>query len=789
MKHFTLFLISLLLAGSHGLAQNAPTGIEQRVTESIGEYFKLDREGIHLHLNKSAYLPAEKIWFKGYVIQKQSGKPFIETTNVYVSLIDAAGQTVANVLLYAENSIFEGYISLPENIGAGVYYVQTYTNFMNNFAEDETSVYPITVVNAAANEYVDLKAVNFEEAAISLFPESENFIEGTANTFGVHIADCNGNGILVKDAQVTDSKGSVVTTFSTDASGYARFDLPEVKHETYKVVGEVNGRKIEKALPQPSVKGICFSVNNYVFADKASITVKTNSATLPEIKNRTYKLVIQNAGNTSFVDVNFSDALKQTLPIASDNFAEGVNAIFLIDGNAKKIGERVIYKPLASLKKTELLVSQKRGDSIVIKGQSPLRLGSLSVSILPSQEADSFGSISEKFTFGAIAADTPVDTRYYMDGFSRRKHYELDNMLMTQKSKYSWEKMTGPAPAKKHIFDKGLTIKGTINNIISDKANAKINLSSLLYGLNELSPINDKNEFVFENVMAQDSSVLHFLLYNKKDKLTDLKLYSQLSGNKRTLVNPFKPWRVNCKTSIVRPDWNFPQAAGVRVLDTVTILHNKKPKLDKDNLSRHANNMSRGYKISEDDVLMYRTVVDFIQMHGYNVQRVAGNILITRTYSTSFRSDNSPAIFVDDSPMQDMNLLDTYRMDMIDEIYINKRGYGGGNTGSTGIIRIYTKKGYGASMASTVKTKSKSLLVKDGFQRLESFKNPEYSSYSDKGFQTFGTIHWEPNISTDQNGEFRLSFPNFHQQKVKVFIEGIDSQGNVLSEIQTITLD
>ncbi|HRN97876.1 MAG TPA: hypothetical protein PLA69_00935, partial [Flavobacterium sp.] len=113
----------------------------------LKDYFSSTRENIHLHLNKSSYLSGEDIYFKGYVIDKQARLPFGPTVNVYVQLLSADGQVLDNRLYYAENSILEGKLPLPDNLPSGVYYVQTYTNFMNNFTEDESSVYRISVAN------------------------------------------------------------------------------------------------------------------------------------------------------------------------------------------------------------------------------------------------------------------------------------------------------------------------------------------------------------------------------------------------------------------------------------------------------------------------------------------------------------------------------------------------------------------------------------------------------------------------------------------------------------------
>ncbi len=124
-------------------------------------------------------------------------------------------------------------------------------------------------------------------------------------------------------------------------------------------------------------------------------------------------------------------------------------------------------------------------------------------------------------------------------------------------------------------------------------------------------------------------------------------------------------------------------------------------------------------------------------------------------------------------------------MDMVDEIYINKSGYGGGQSGSSGIIRIYLKK---SLIGRGLKTKTKGLIIKNAFQKSAEYTNPEYSDYKGDAFQSLGSIHWIPNVATDANGDFRFSFPNFHQDSVKVVIEGISSDGTVISEVKTIQI-
>ena len=46
---------------------------------------------------------------------------------------------------------------------------------------------------------------------------------------------------------------------------------------------------------------------------------------------------------------------------------------------------------------------------------------------------------------------------------------------------------------------------------------------------------------------------------------------------------------------------------------------------------------------------------------------------------------------MDDVPVSDFSILQNFKLDRIDEIYINAIGYGGGDGSNSGVIRIYTK--------------------------------------------------------------------------------------------------
>jgi len=787
----TLLLIIFSFFCNASFSQAELNQNKEKISNTFTEFFKLDRENIHLHTNKTTYLSTDEIWFKGYITEKKSRKPYVSTSNVYITLIDGKGEKIKTYLFYAENSVFDGSIKLDENTNTGTYYLQVYTNYMNNFMEDESGIFEINIINPTDGKMLSTaKNHNFTTVNTEFFPESNVFLEGTSNTVGIKITDCNGNGIGVKDGEIKDSQGITITNFTTNELGYGKFDILQTKNELYKAVFLVETKSIEKTLPLPTANGITFSVNNYTFDNKTTLKVKTNTNSLNEYKNGTLTLVIQQNSNTSFVDFSFKENTpEQLLVIPGTDFSEGINTLYLIDKNANKIAERIIFKPSKTDTAIDLKILKKQNDSIFISGKSALSMGSISIAVLPndSKSLSDQKNIHTSFLFDNQLYEKAPKGNYFLSNFSKRKHYELDTYLICQKSKYSWQTMMTSQPQKKFDFDNGLTFKGTINKPLEDKKSFKVQLSSITAGLNEFSEINDKNEFYFKNILVSDSTTVHFSLLDKKERASEIKLFTQILNNNRPFIKPFKVTKFECPTEINNStretNYSFPKIANTVNLDSITIT-GKVKKTPLVNERRHNNSMSKGYKITEAD--SSRDLLQFIAANGYDVSIQGTSVIIVGRRATSFLGTKSPAIYIDDAPVMDFSQLLGYSLTSVDEIYINKSGYGGGMDAANGIIRVYSKKG--TSGTRKIKINSQSFTVKNGFQKIKSYANPKYTSYSDDGFKNFGNIHWEPYVETDENGMFRFSIPNYNQKTVKVVIEGIGTDGQLVSEIKTIEI-
>ncbi|HEY0091150.1 MAG TPA: hypothetical protein VGB43_01575, partial [Flavobacterium sp.] len=396
MNKIKLLSIILLLTFRAGFSQT-DNNTDAKVISSIADYFKLDRENIHLQLNKEVYLSDETLWFKGYVIEKKTGLPYLATTNVYVQLLDANGIVLISQLIYAENSTFRGHLKLKKEFKSDLYYLRAFTNYMNNFIEDESTSHRLSIINPTDDKYKNFRKVDPHSAKILFYPESGVFLEGTTNTIGVRVEDCNGNGIPVSGAEVFDSNGVVVNNFSTDAQGYGKFDIVSAKIEQYTASCQINSTKVSAHLPMPTLNGVVLSVNNYALANKTIVKLKANKRLAAADAN--FKLIIHKNGVASVADIALAGKTEISVAIPNDNLSDGINTMYLTDKNYKPLAERIIFNPGLSIGNLELQVIKKTKDSVFISGRSALKLGELSGTILSGKSIADDGRSS---IFGSL---------------------------------------------------------------------------------------------------------------------------------------------------------------------------------------------------------------------------------------------------------------------------------------------------------------------------------------------------------------------------------------------------
>lgn len=778
-----IFPLIFLFSGSSVTAQDAK---KDAIAKALNDYFFLERENVHVQFDKTTFTTNEQIWFKGYVFHRRKNTPFFTTVNMYAALMDETGKVLDTKLLYSNIGGFSGNFKLNDTYKSGKYYMQFYTNWMNNFAEDESAVYELTIINASAGAGNALAKADPSKINIDLFPEGGTFLSGAINIVGVNISDCNHEPLPVSTVDIIDAAGKIFKTIQINKLGFGRFDLPANTGTGLKAVVTIEGVKHEKALPVLEMKGMALEVNNFMVPDKTIVTVRTNKFTMDSYKDKPLYLLVHQDEQALLYDLNFNGSPEIKMALPNTDLFDGLNTIRIVDADLNQLAERLVYKYNTNTRvlTTEITKTGQNVENIEFQGKTSSPNMNISIAILPenTRSLNECNDIYSSFLIlPYIDGHKKITGRYYFSQASKVKMYELDMFLMCQKSKYRWQSILGTPPASNYPFDMGLTLKGILPKSAGEPNHARVRLYSLSSALEETTDVNEKGEFIYNNILIPDSTFVNFSMFRKGEKPKELTLMPQLLNATRKFYKMYTP-PVRCfapETTTVSVPNIFQENIQ---LDEVKI-EGKKLKYANVN----GNGQLRGYKITQQEINSYNTLLNFIKFNSsfvVNDNSVNVTIYSTRSATSLNSAPPKPIIYIDNMQVMDQDILRTIFMNDVDEVYMNPHAVVPSVRNFMGIIRIYLSKTY------KVKAKDNlpEIMVKNGYERIVPFTNVVYNSTNDEGFTNFGVIDWEATIMTDENGAFTLKAPKTGQQTLKLLIEGFSADGKLLSEIKTISV-
>ena len=135
-NYFALFILIFSIFSSYGQENKKPE-------EAYLSYFKLPRETLFLHTNKTTYLVDEDIWFKAYSFDRKNELTSKTSTNIYLGLYDSDGAQIDKKLYLGKNGAAIGNFELDSLLPSGEYFLKISTNWMKNFREDDAYVQKI----------------------------------------------------------------------------------------------------------------------------------------------------------------------------------------------------------------------------------------------------------------------------------------------------------------------------------------------------------------------------------------------------------------------------------------------------------------------------------------------------------------------------------------------------------------------------------------------------------------------------------------------------------------------
>jgi hypothetical protein len=778
--YFSLFCSLLFCITYSQINENT-----EKIKINLENYFKNEREIIHVHFNKTTYQNNETIGLKGYVINKNTGLPNVFSTNIQLVVYNEKKEIIQKQLFFAIAGTFDGVFQLSEKFKPGKYQFHFFTNWMNNFKEDDSFIQTIQVIDKNEAYNLDSNQPNYATATISFFPESGVIINNVNNRVGINIKDCNLNGIAINEGIVLDSKLQEVSKFSTNKMGNGYFYFTPIPNEKYTV--KINSDQLNSSEPLPTAieTGLKITYNNNLSNNHLAVSVNTNEASIPLFENKKFILLIHQDGNSVQKTFSFNNKeLEQILDFDKKYLSEGVNTIRVIDENLKEIAQRLIF--IGELNKPLLRIEAKEieNDSLSFSGKIDVKNSNLSISILPSESKsiNQQKSILGTYYLNSQLEHPENNTYSYFDTENKNRKNDIELLMLNQKtSKYKWEDLISEPEKPKYRFTKGVTIYGKVEKKLNPKIKYRIALLSLKDKIFDETSIDENNEFKFENYYAQDSTVFMFQLLNEKKAAVYCKMNLKIIRNDTLVKLPKNFDESFCP--VIKNENSISFSNSERNDKTINLSEVKIKNNYKKEVFTHKNEVAftaTAYKIDENS---FGNVLEFIGRNGFRtgISPEDHEAFIKNPRNGALTdSGGSPAVYIDNELVFDLNLLYSLFLTDIDEIYIDKSG-ASGFAGTFGTINIYMKKGV---KKDYYRTNYASLIVTNGYAAKSDFKNSTFDTQ--KEFYTFGTLDWRTLKLVKEEDQFEFSIPKGNQSEISVLIEGFNNEGQLISEIRKV---
>jgi hypothetical protein len=791
-KLFTLTLFAVFFSTFLAFSQDA-----KKAEDAYLEYFKLPRETLYLHTNKTTYLSQEDIWFKTYAFDRKNELTSKTTTNIYLGLYDSNGVQIDKKLYLGSNGAAVGNYTIDSLLPSGEYFLKVSTNWMKNFQEDDSYVQKIQIINPKLKGK-NSKKISSKEYDFQFLPEGGHIVVDIKNNIGIKVINDEGKGSKCSGV-ILNSKNEEVARFRSNPLGIGKFSFTPTSGETYtaKVTLE-NSKEFEQSLPEIKQIGVGIMVNN-LRNDKAIITLGMNEASWQQLKSQTFKLLLHKDGKVKPIPVVFDTNIKQIV-IAKTDLYNGVNTITLFNDKNQPLLERLFFNHTDALRDFDFYLSQRLTDedTIAVKLNTKIPLGEnvldASISVLPSETVsyDPDHTIVSAILLRPYLKGYIENPQYYFKDFSRKKQFELDVLLLTQGwSRYTWDRIFNLPPKPSFDFENGISVNGFVNS------NTQKIESLFLYptALNKSSFVNiDKNgKFNLKNFYPQVGEMVRFSYLDKKGKMKRPGMnlsYIKFMDQDAVDTQGYQSFLSFYQDKSEIPE-SFIIDESYEELDEITIKTDYKKKL-REELRDPTLINGKVTKITKELALQYRNILDFIQNSGFDV--VYGDGVIGRLGSVIITArtrgqEGTPVVFLDEIPVTNLDFLSTMTTDQVERIVIDRTGIGLGlnpnGNNFSGAIKIVTRKGIlGINSVDAAKYNTTMYIHKSdfGFQPVKEFYMPNYASYRMQSFKDFGVIHWEPNIKVKGgiSNEFKMVDTNLDD--ISFFIEGVSSDGKVFSQ-------
>ena len=787
---FVLICLSLGLPFTSSLNAQVNTD-ENVIIDFYDDYAEAPREVIYVHLNKSIYINGEMLGFTAYAFDKFTKKRSNLTTNLYCTLSDLNGQVIKEKLIHIVDGVASNVFYIDEKLKGGTFMFKAYTNWMLNFDEQNHFQQVFNVLDADSQTEIASKKID-NELDIQVLGEGGHLIYNAVNTAGIIVKNKSGKGLPNAEGQIIDDNAVVVNTFKLNPFGITKVIFTPQSNRKYFV--KIHHNDTDKTVEINTIKALGFNMSINDLRNKLSVTFRTNEASMPSLKHKTFQLAIHNGNDISVIPFQIND-LDKTMIVPREELYSGINIFTVFDHKNKPLLERMIFNPLDINKgRTNYIASTQSNDSLLVSlkvdNYQIDRFNNVSISVLPSATKSynhQHNLLSQIYLQPYIK--TPIENAgYYFKDDNRKTSYELDNLLLTQGwSSYDWTNIFNFDAIYKYEFEQGIRVTSNING----KTKAGVYISyplkdspSQLYTISE-----DDKSILTKGLFPNTEDQFKIGYINKKGEPRAPSIYPQFypatfsKFNKTYDYVLFESSQLSTSTKIPKTPSSW---SDVETLDEVVITGKKeKTRLEK---LQEKKIKGRIFEVTDRERLRSTPMHIYLNSIGFNAQYDYLNAVFSITNPRVSWGNNVPMVYLDDILLveSNFNILATIDLSNVDYVDVEFYGFGGGIRGQAGYIKIYTSPEF-LYRNDGKNNKVSSFGFPLTFNEEKEYYTPKYQFYNTPFFGEYGTIDWKPSLKVDQDGIIRFKIKHPNTDDFNLYINGIINGNELLSEIKTVS--
>ena len=801
LLYFFLFLFYFPLHG-----QEVDNTLTRHVVESrlVKQVAVFHQEKLYLHLDRTHYIPGEKLWFKAYLVNAYSNEYPVSSRYIYVELITPADSITARVMIRPEQGLYYGAIPLSDELAEGTYKLRAYTRYMENQGVESFFNKSIQIGNFIAEQ------IN-PDYDVSFFPEGGNLLDGVLCRIAFKALNANGYSEEISGYIVNETGDTLVNKVNSYHNGMGLIDFISKKEERYYLVCK-NKKSVEKRFELPKALSGTYSLQTF-WRKNELLVIRKNSSDVPT--QAPLYLLIHQTGNLYY----WSKWEENTvLTFSKDQLPQGVLQILLFDDKLNPLSERLVFSnkhDFASLSvttdKSEYDIREKVVVNLQAKDDIGLSTaGHLSVAITDNRDVvvDSTTHIISTLLLSSELRGHIENPGYYFQPTPEAEIY-LDLVMRI----HGWRRYHIPAVLKGEYtypripVEEAQSFTGEVQRLINSKPIKDSNVTlwisspgSTGYYLNQ-TLTDEKGRFSFDQLELPDSLKVFVQSLNKGSSHVRLTLDSPeypalLSTNKWLpyFRNQQKEEAIEAYTYKARQRTLDDNMQLVQ-LEDIEVVASKKVEKEDPYQSHYSSIFTKAWDQEAIERSSVSRLIDFFyQVPGVRVvDQKDEKYLIVRS-SASLESSIPALILIDGmevEPEYALTVLDISVVARI-EVFKSSDAVVFGAKGAYGAVNIILKDAEKMVFQEKEKDNTKTITPL-GYQRPVEFYSPKYETLEQRSnpkSDMRATLYWKPDLFIGEDGKAGFEFYTSDRRSTtySVVIEGITDNGKLVHSVQRIAI-